>query len=105
MLVSKPCALSSACVAPLRPAVATGGVVRQSAAATHPRRVPCKLLPLSIQLGIAVAPRLPHSVHPMCRPNDGTGTSSGQASTLTVVLWPQARQVVKSERTPRLCPR
>jgi hypothetical protein len=38
----------------------------------------------------------------MCRVNDGTGTSSGQASTLTSVLLPQARQVVKSERTPRL---
>jgi len=66
------------------------------------RRVPGKLLPRSIQLGIAVAPRLPHRVHRMCRVNDGTGTSSGQASTLTSVLLPQARQVAKSERTPRL---
>jgi len=53
-------------------------------------------------MGIAVAPRLPHRVHRMCRVNDGTGTSSGQASTLTSVLLPQARQVAKSERTPRL---
>jgi len=41
-------------------------------------------------------------VHRPCRPNDDTGTSSGQASTLTAVLLPQARQVAKSERTPRL---
>ncbi len=66
------------------------------------RRVPGKLLPRSIQFGIALAPRLPHRVHRMCRVNDGTGTSSGQASTLTLVLLPQARQVAKSERTPRL---
>ena len=66
------------------------------------RRVPGKLLPRSIQFGIALAPRLPHRVHRMCRVNDGTGTSSGQASTLTSVLLPQARQVAKSERTPRL---
>jgi hypothetical protein len=67
-----------------------------------PRRVPGKLLPRSIQFGIALAPRLPHRVHRMCRVNDGTGASSGQASTLTSVLLPQARQVAKSERTPRL---
>ena len=66
------------------------------------RRVPGKLLPRSIQFGIALAPRLPHRVHRPCRPNDDTGTSSGQASTLTAVLLPQARQVAKSERTPRL---
>ena len=66
------------------------------------RPVPGKLLPRSIQFGIALAPRLPHRVHRMCRVNDGTGTSSGQASTLTSVLLPQARQVAKSERTPRL---
>jgi hypothetical protein len=74
---------------------------RCSAVRAH-RRVPGKLLPRSIQLGIAVAPRLPHRVHRMCRVNDGTGTSSGQASTLTSVLLPQARQVAKSERMPRL---
>jgi hypothetical protein len=66
------------------------------------RPVPGKLLPRSIQFGIALAPRLPHRVHRMCRVNDGTGASSGQASTLTSVLLPQARQVAKSERTPRL---
>ena len=66
------------------------------------RRVPGKLLPRSIQFGIALAPKLPHRVHRMCRMNDGTGASSGQASTLTSVLLPQARQVVKSERTSRL---
>jgi hypothetical protein len=66
------------------------------------RRVPGKLLPRSIQFGIALAPRLPHRVHRMCRVNDDTGTSSGEASTLTAVLLPQARQVAKSERTPRL---
>jgi hypothetical protein len=74
---------------------------RCSAVRAH-RRVSGRLLPRSIQLGIAVAPRLPHRVHRMCRVNDGTGTSSGQASTLTSVLLPQARQVAKSERTPRL---
>jgi hypothetical protein len=66
------------------------------------RPVPGKLLPRSIQFGIALAPRLPHRVHRMCRVNDGTGTSFGQASTLTSVLLPQVRQVAKSERTPRL---
>jgi len=33
-------------------------------------------------------------------PNDGTGTSSGQLSTLTSVRWPQALQVTNSPRTP-----
>ncbi len=89
-------AISRNCIAPLRP---EGAALLGTQA--H-RRVPGKLLPRSIQFGIAVTPRLPHRVHRMCRPNDGTGTSSGQASTLTSVLLPQARQVAKSERTPRL---
>jgi hypothetical protein len=66
------------------------------------RHVPGKLLPRSIQFGVTVAPRLPHRMHRPCRPNDDTRTSSGQASTLTAVLLPQARQVAKNERTPRL---
>jgi hypothetical protein len=66
------------------------------------RRVRGKLLPRSIQFGITVAPRLPHRVHRPYRPNDDTGTSSGEVSTLTSVLLPQAKQVAKSERTPRL---
>jgi hypothetical protein len=49
-------------------------VKRCSAVRAH-RRVRGKLLPRSIQLGIAVALRLPHRVHRMCRVNDGTGTS------------------------------
>jgi len=88
-------AISRNCIAPLRP---EGAALLGTQA--H-RRVPGKLLPRSIQFGIAVTPWLPHRVHRMCRPSDDTGTSSGQASTLTSVL-PQARQVAKSERTPRL---
>ncbi len=95
-------AISHNSIAPLRPRDREHGERAPLLSTQAHRRVPGKLLPRSIQLGIAVAPRLPHRVHRMRRPNDGTGTSSGQASTLTSVLLPQARQVAKSKRTPRL---
>src|SRR5712664_3602835 len=49
---------------------------------------------------MAVAPSLPHLVQRIRGPNDGTGTSSGQASMLTAVSWRQCRQVTNSPRTP-----
>jgi hypothetical protein len=56
---------------------------------------------------MAVAPTLPHLLHRIRGPNDGTGTSSGHPSTLTSVWWPQALQVTNSPRTPfwRMLPR
>jgi hypothetical protein len=53
----------------------------------------------SFQLGIALAPSLPHFVHRIHGPKDGTGISSGQLSTLTSVWYPQALQVTSSPRT------
>jgi hypothetical protein len=95
---------------PSRAVEARGGEHRGSAALFGSQahsRVPGKLLPRSIQFGIPVAPRLPHRVHRMCRPNDATDISSGQRSTLTSVWYPQALQVTSSPRTPfrRMLPR
>ena len=53
-------------------------------------RPPGSLSARSIQFGIALAPSLPHWLQRMRWPNDGTGTSSGLASTLTSVSWPRA---------------
>src|SRR5258708_11023076 len=89
-------AISCNCIAPLRPECEA--LLGSQGSSPRPWQAVAPLDPI----GIAVAPRLPHRVHRMCRANDGTGTSSGQASTLTSVLLPQARQVAKSERTPRL---
>jgi hypothetical protein len=61
---------------------------------------PGNLSACSIQFGIAVAPSLPHWLHRHRGPNDGSGTSSGHASTLTAVSRPQCWQVTKSPRTP-----
>src|SRR5258705_6879174 len=50
----------------------------------------------SFQLGIVLAPSLPHFVHRIRGPKDGTGVSSGQRSTLTSVWYPQALQVSRA---------
>jgi hypothetical protein len=70
-------------------------------------RPPGRLSRRSIQFGRASAPRLPHWLHRMRGPNEGTGTSSGHASTFTARSWPQWRQVTSSPRTPfwRMLPR
>src|SRR5258708_2098212 len=54
----------------------------------------------SFQLGIVLAPSLPHFVHRIRGPKDGTGVSSGQRSTLTSVWYPQALQVSRARARP-----
>jgi hypothetical protein len=68
--------------------------------ASHRHGLPGSLSRRSIQFGIAVAPSLPHRLQRMRGPNHGTGTSSGQASTLSFVLCSQCWQVTHSPRTP-----
>jgi hypothetical protein len=50
---------------------------------------------------------MPHFVHTIRRPNVGTGTWSGQASTFKMAWWWHCQQDTARERTPfsRVLPR
>jgi hypothetical protein len=54
----------------------------------------------SRQFGRASAPMIPQRVHTMRGPNDGTGTSLGQASALMIARWWHCQQDTSSDRTP-----
>ncbi len=55
-----------------------------------------------VQSGRTSAPRWPHFVHRMRGPNDGTVTSSGNASTSSFASRPHPLHVTLSNRGPRL---
>jgi hypothetical protein len=94
----KPRAVRSGRVVRLRPVASKTRAVLLGSEA-H-RRVPGRLSRRSIQFDITVAPRLPHFMHRMRGPKDGTVTSSGQPSTFTALSCPQCRQVACRPRTP-----
>jgi hypothetical protein len=66
----------------------------------HHRAQPGNVSVRPIQLGIAVAPSLPHELQRMRGPKDSTVASSGQSSILTGRSWPQCTRVANKPRTP-----
>jgi hypothetical protein len=64
----------------------------------HCRAPPSNLSARSLQFGIAVAPSLPHRLHRMREPNEGTGTLSGRLRAQggrVVLRWMQMRLVLR----------
>src|SRR5262249_9912700 len=54
----------------------------------------------SSQFGRTSAPTVPHLVHTMRGPNDGTVRSPGRWATLTITRWRQLLHWTSSDRTP-----
>ena len=54
----------------------------------------------SVQFGLTFAPTVPHLVHTIRNPSDGTVRSPGRWSTFMIFSWWQLMHQISSDRTP-----